>query len=89
SIDTTSSRTSGNSVDWYRDWPVTCAIMPSNQNPLPCYTNSLFHTVWKSGYPVRRGLSINHQRLWNTGSSAFADDDSGVLVALVPLTASL
>src|SRR3954451_24466024 len=24
---------------------------------------------------VRRSLSIDHQRLWNTGSSAFADDD--------------
>src|ERR1700730_6598122 len=59
SIDTTSSRTSGNSVDWYRDWPVTCAIMPSNQNPLPCYTNSLFHTVWKAGMTTkgRRHLS--------------------------------
>src|SRR5882672_2200023 len=29
------------------------------------------------GYPVRCGLSIHHRRLWNTGSSAFADDDSG------------
>jgi hypothetical protein len=25
--------------------------------------------------PVRRALSVDHQRLWNTGSSAFADAD--------------
>ena len=31
----------------------------------------------KAGHPVRRGLSVNHRRHWNTGSSAFADDDSG------------
>jgi 3',5'-cyclic AMP phosphodiesterase CpdA len=28
-----------------------------------------------SGHPVRRGLSTPSQLLWNTGSSAFADDD--------------
>ncbi|MGY4352732.1 hypothetical protein ACVWXM_009225 [Bradyrhizobium sp. GM7.3] len=32
----------------------------------------------KAGNPVRRGSSVSHDRLWNTGSSAFADDDSGV-----------
>jgi len=30
----------------------------------------------KAEYPVRCGLSIHHRRLWNTGSPAFADDDS-------------
>jgi len=40
------------------------------------------------GYPVRRGLSVDHLRLWNTGSSAFADDDSGVWGARLPLIAS-
>src|SRR5256885_15179130 len=36
-------------------------------------------------YPVRRGLSIDHQRLWNTGSSAFADDDTDcVALAFAP-----
>ena len=30
----------------------------------------------ESGYPVRRGLSVNRWLLWNTGSSAFADDDT-------------
>jgi hypothetical protein len=29
----------------------------------------------ESGYPVRRGPSVNRRRFWNTGSSAFADDD--------------
>ena len=29
----------------------------------------------KAGDPVRRGFSIHHQRLWNTGSPACADDD--------------
>jgi hypothetical protein len=27
-------------------------------------------------HPVRRGFSVKHRCLWNTGSSAFADDDS-------------
>ena len=31
-----------------------------------------------SGYPVRRSGAIDYQRLWNTGSSAFADDDNGM-----------
>jgi hypothetical protein len=31
----------------------------------------------KAGYPVRRGLSINFYRLWNTGSPAFAGDEVG------------
>jgi hypothetical protein len=42
----------------------------------------------KAGYPVRRGFSANHDRLWNTGSSAFADDDSsarGKLLILDPV----
>src|SRR5438270_1690356 len=30
----------------------------------------------ESGYPVRRGLSIDHQLLCNTGSPAFAGDDT-------------
>ena len=30
----------------------------------------------ESGYPVRRGPSINHQLLCNTGSPAFAGDDT-------------
>jgi hypothetical protein len=30
----------------------------------------------KAEYPVRCGLSIHHRRLWDTGSPAFADDDS-------------
>jgi len=30
----------------------------------------------ESGYPVRSALAIESQLLWNTGSSAFADDDS-------------
>jgi hypothetical protein len=30
----------------------------------------------KAGYPVRRGFSIHHYCLWNTGSPAFAGDDS-------------
>jgi hypothetical protein len=38
---------------------------------------SFCHTR-ESGYPVRRSSSINHRRLWNTGSPAFADDDSGM-----------
>src|SRR6476646_9711402 len=40
----------------------------------------------KAGDPVRRGFSVEHERLWNTGSSAFADDDGrmrGYLSALV------
>ncbi|MBW5437146.1 thioesterase family protein, partial [Bradyrhizobium canariense] len=28
----------------------------------------------KAGHPVRRGLSVNHHRLWNTGSPAFCLD---------------
>ena len=31
----------------------------------------------KAGNPVRRGFSVQSQRLWNTGSPAFAGDDSG------------
>jgi hypothetical protein len=31
----------------------------------------------KAGYPVRCGPSIDHRRLWNTGSPACAGDDSG------------
>ena len=30
----------------------------------------------EGGHPVRRVFSIHHQRPWDTGSSAFADDDS-------------
>src|SRR3954469_24326169 len=30
----------------------------------------------ESGYPVRRGLSIDHRLLCNTGSPAFAGDDT-------------
>jgi hypothetical protein len=36
----------------------------------------------KAGYPVRRGLSIPPHLLWNTGSSAFADDDSRGVVQI-------
>jgi hypothetical protein len=31
-----------------------------------------------AGYPVRRGFSATYQRLWNTGSPAFAGDDTGI-----------
>src|SRR3954454_6433538 len=41
----------------------------------------------ESGYPVRRGLSIDHQLLCNTGSPAFAGDD-GVGVASVRVLAA-
>src|SRR6266700_2351339 len=34
------------------------------------------HAPRMRGYPVRRGISINYQRLWNTGSPAFAGDDT-------------
>ena len=30
----------------------------------------------ESGDPARRGLSVDHRRLWNTGSPAFAGDDN-------------
>ena len=30
----------------------------------------------ESGYPVRRGLSMNYRRLWNPASPPFAGDDS-------------
>jgi hypothetical protein len=32
--------------------------------------------IARAGDPVRRGLSVKHGCLWNTGSSAFAEDDS-------------
>ena len=31
----------------------------------------------QAGHPVRRSLTMNHCHLWNTGSPAFAGDDSG------------
>src|SRR5207237_3174380 len=37
-----------------------------------------------AGYPVRRSLSVLSQLLWNTGSSAFADDDSGAGLTISP-----
>src|SRR5258706_4091166 len=42
-----------------------------------CRTAQVHHRshTRESGYPVRRGLSIPSSALWNTGSSAFADDD--------------
>src|SRR5713226_8710182 len=30
----------------------------------------------KAGYPVRRGFAVRSRVLWNTGSPAFAGDDS-------------
>ncbi|SIO61956.1 hypothetical protein SAMN05443247_09050 [Bradyrhizobium erythrophlei] len=41
-------------------------------------SHNLTRHTRESGYPVRGRLSVNHCCLWNTGSSAFADDDSGV-----------
>ena len=42
-----------------------------------CPSGKISRTVIprESGYPVRRTLSIDHGRLWNTGSPAFAGDD--------------
>jgi len=34
------------------------------------------HRPARPGDPVRRGLSIHLERLWNTGSPAFAEDDN-------------
>jgi hypothetical protein len=42
----------------------------------PAWPHSTSRHTRESGYPVRRGPSVNHRHLWNTGSSAFADDDS-------------
>jgi hypothetical protein len=42
----------------------------------------------ESGYPVRRSLSIPSPALWNTGSSAFADDEGGVWARARPITAA-
>jgi len=34
----------------------------------------------KAGHPVRRGFSVNHCRLWNTGSPACAGDDDWMYI---------
>jgi hypothetical protein len=34
-----------------------------------------------AGHPVRGGLPENHDRLWNAGSPAFAEDDNDVRIA--------
>ncbi|RZN20683.1 hypothetical protein CWO90_34080 [Bradyrhizobium sp. Leo121] len=42
------------------------------------------------GHPVLRGVSIEDEPLWNTGSSAFAGDDSGVTTyAAAPQSAAI
>jgi hypothetical protein len=43
--------------------------------PAACRSTNGRHTR-ESGYQVRRGLSVHHWLLWNTGSPAFAGDDS-------------
>src|SRR3954468_22313069 len=40
------------------------------------HSNSHFSYPAKAGYPVRCGFAIRSQALWNTGSPAFAGDDS-------------
>ena len=39
------------------------------------------HTTRIAGYPVRRGFAVYHERLWNTGSPAFAGDDGRTDIA--------
>jgi hypothetical protein len=51
-------------------------ILPNRQEKFQKIRNWQIVTPALAGCPVRRGFSIPSQLLWNTGSSAFADDDS-------------